>query len=112
MMVKSENSNTLKPETGLQLWRTLVALQTSVGLAEMYSVKRETTDISGTSKNILKVKLTRLKHSTTKNTTDLYRGINAKNKGYQPTPNLERDEKSDLSANCNTTVYKWKNHSY
>ena len=40
----------------------------------------------------------------------MYRGINDFKKGYQPRPNIVKDEKGDLVANSHNVLARWRNH--
>jgi hypothetical protein len=58
----------------------------------------------------LKDKINELElNSKNKNTTDLYRGINEINKGYQPRTNSVKDEKCDLRVDPHRILNRWKN---
>jgi hypothetical protein len=50
------------------------------------------------------------KNSRNKNIRDLYRGINDFKKGYQPRPNVVKDEKGDLVADSQSILARWRNH--
>jgi hypothetical protein len=50
------------------------------------------------------------KNSKNKNITDLYRGINEFNKGYQPRRNLVKDENGDPLADTHNILNTWKNY--
>jgi hypothetical protein len=43
-----------------------------------------------------------------KNFRDLYRGINEFKRGYQPRSSLMKDDNSDLLADSNTILNRWK----
>ena len=49
-------------------------------------------------------------NSKINNIRDLYRGINAFKKGYQPRCNIVKDEKGDLVADSHSIVAKWRNY--
>jgi hypothetical protein len=49
-------------------------------------------------------------NSKNKNIRDPYRGINAFEKGYQPTTNMVKDERGDLHADPHKIVNRWKNY--
>jgi hypothetical protein len=49
-------------------------------------------------------------NSNNKNIRDLYRGINAFKKGYQPRNNLVKDEDGDLLADSHNILNRWKNY--
>jgi hypothetical protein len=49
-------------------------------------------------------------NSKNKNIRDLYRVINEFKRGYQPRSNLVKDENSDLLADSNTIVNRWKSY--
>jgi len=67
-------------------------------------------DISGT-KRIFESKIDELEStSKIKNITDLYRGINDFQKGYQPRTNIVKDEKGDLVTDCHSILARWRNH--
>jgi hypothetical protein len=59
----------------------------------------------------LKIKIDELEtKSNSKNITDLWRDINASEKGYQPRNDILKDEKSDLVRGCQSTVARWRKH--
>jgi hypothetical protein len=49
-------------------------------------------------------------NSKNKNIRDLYKGINEFKKGYQPRPNLVRDERGNLLADPHKILNRWKNY--
>ena len=49
-------------------------------------------------------------NSKINNIRDLYRGINAFKKGYQPRCNIVKDEKGDLVADSHGIVVRWRNY--
>ena len=51
-----------------------------------------------------------LKLTVTPGISDLYRGINDFKKGYQPRPNVVKDEKSDVVTGSHNILTKWRNH--
>ena len=59
----------------------------------------------------LKAKIEELEtNSKIKNISDLYRGINDFKKGYQPTTNIVKDDKSDLVADSHSILARWRNY--
>jgi len=48
--------------------------------------------------------------SKSENIRDLYRGIKDLRKGYQPTTDRVKDEKSDLVTDSHSISARWKNH--
>jgi hypothetical protein len=40
----------------------------------------------------------------------LYRGINDFKKGYQPRPNIAKDEKGNLAADCHSILTRWRDN--
>jgi hypothetical protein len=78
----------------------------------MNTVRRETSRHFGnTKKEYLQDKIDELKtKSKNKNTRDLYRGINAFEKGYQPRGSLVKDENGDLLADFHNIVNRWKSY--
>jgi hypothetical protein len=49
-------------------------------------------------------------NSKTKNTRDLYRGINDFKKGYQSRTNIVKDQKGDLVADFHSILARWMKH--
>jgi hypothetical protein len=49
-------------------------------------------------------------NSTSKNITDLYRGINSLHTGYRSRIHLVKDENGDLLVNSHNICNRWKNH--
>jgi len=49
-------------------------------------------------------------NSTTRNISDLYRGISNFKKGYQPRTNILKDEKCDLVADIHSILARWGNY--
>ena len=47
--------------------------------------------------------------SKIKNIRDLYRGISYFKKGYEPRPNITKDEKGDLVIDCHSILGRWRN---
>jgi hypothetical protein len=59
----------------------------------------------------LKDKINDLQSSSkNKNIRELYRGITEFKKGYKPTTNMVKDKRSDLLADPNTILNRWKNY--
>ena len=64
-------------------------------------------------KEYLKAKIEeREDKSKIKNFGDLHRGIKDFKKGYQPRPNIVKDEKGDLFADSHSILARWRNHLY
>jgi hypothetical protein len=49
-------------------------------------------------------------NSKNKNIRDMYRGLNAFKRGYQPRNNLVRDEIGGLLADSHNVLNRWKNY--
>ena len=45
-----------------------------------------------------------------KNIRGLYKGIIDFKKGYQPRPNIVKDEKGDLVTDSHSILARWRNH--
>jgi C4-type Zn-finger protein len=70
-------------------------------------------DISGTKEGILKAKIEELEtNCKINNIRDLYRGINAFKKGYQPRTVIVKDEKGELVADSNSIMVRWRNYFF
>jgi hypothetical protein len=62
-------------------------------------------------KAYMKAKIEELEtNSKLKNVRDLYRGINAFKKGYQPKTNIVKDEKGDLVVGSHSILARWRNY--
>jgi hypothetical protein len=53
-----------------------------------------------------------VRKSKNKNITELYRGTNKFEWGYQPRSNLVRDENGDLLPDSNNSLNRWRNYFY
>jgi wobble nucleotide-excising tRNase len=76
-------------------------------------VRREASrSIRNKKRKYLKDKINELEtNSKNKNIGDLYKGINAFKRFYQPRNNLVKDENGDLLADSHSVVSRWKNYS-
>jgi hypothetical protein len=51
-------------------------------------------------------------HNENRNITDLYRGMNAIKKGYQPRTNSVKDENCDVLAGSHNILNRWNNYFF
>ena len=84
-----------------------------INVDNLNSIRREVSrHFRNKKKEYLKAKIGELEtNSTIKNITDLYRGINDLNKGYQPRTDIVKEEKGDLVADSHSILVRWRYHS-
>jgi hypothetical protein len=77
------------------------------------NVRRETSrHFRNKKRETLKDKINQLEtNNKNKNIRDLYRGITAFKRGYQPRRNLMECRNGDLTADIHISLSRWKNHS-
>jgi hypothetical protein len=76
------------------------------------NIRREVSrDFRNKKREYLKGKINEIElNSENKNIRDLYRGITKFQKGYQRKTNLVKDERSDLLADPQKILIRWKNY--
>jgi len=63
-------------------------------------------------RNIWKLKFIKLKPTVTSKVSDLKRGIDDFNKGYQPTTNIVKAKKGYLITDSYSILARWRNHFF